>query len=56
MALLSDINDYSKQDILVASGLTEKDDIDLIVGGPPVRHLVQQENEKHLMMTEVMYF
>ena len=35
MALLSDINDYSKQDILVASGLTEKDDIDLIVGGPP---------------------
>ena len=35
MALLGDINDYSKQDILEASGLTEKDDIDLIVGGPP---------------------
>lgn len=35
MALLSNINDYSKQDILDASGLSEKDDIDLIIGGPP---------------------
>jgi len=35
MALLSDINDYTKQDILDASGLTEEDDIDLIIGGPP---------------------
>ncbi len=35
MALLSDINDYSKQDILDASGLNETDDIDLIIGGPP---------------------
>ncbi|MCF6209394.1 MAG: DNA cytosine methyltransferase [Gammaproteobacteria bacterium] len=35
MALLSDINDYSKQDILDASGLTEADEIDLIIGGPP---------------------
>ena len=35
MALLSDINDYTKKDILNASGLSEKDDIDLIVGGPP---------------------
>ncbi len=35
MALLSDINDYSRQDILDASGLTEDDDIDLIIGGPP---------------------
>lgn len=35
MALLSDINDYTKEDILNASGLTEKDDIDLIMGGPP---------------------
>ncbi len=35
MALLSDINNYSKQDILDASGLTDEDDIDLIIGGPP---------------------
>jgi len=35
MALLSDINQYSKQDILDAAGLTDADDIDLMVGGPP---------------------
>lgn len=35
IALLSDIEDYSKQDILDASGLNEADDIDLIIGGPP---------------------
>jgi len=34
-ALLGDINDYTKQDILNAAGLVESDDIDLIVGGPP---------------------
>jgi DNA (cytosine-5)-methyltransferase 1 len=34
-ALLSDINLYSKQDILDASGLCEKDNIDLVIGGPP---------------------
>lgn len=35
MALLSDINQYSKQDILEAAGLTNADEIDLMVGGPP---------------------
>lgn len=35
VALLSDINDYSATDILKNAGLTKKDDIDLIVGGPP---------------------
>ena len=35
MALLSDINQYSKQDILGAAGLLDSDDIDLIIGGPP---------------------
>ncbi len=34
-ALLGDINDYQSQDILNAAQLTSKDDIDLIVGGPP---------------------
>ncbi|GAB58798.1 DNA cytosine methyltransferase [Rheinheimera nanhaiensis] len=34
-ALLSDINHYDAGDIRQAAGLTEKDDIDLIVGGPP---------------------
>lgn len=35
MALLGDINLYSKNDILEAAGLTDRDDIDLMVGGPP---------------------
>ncbi len=35
MALLSDINNYSKKDILNAAGLNETDNIDLIIGGPP---------------------
>lgn len=35
MALLSDINEYTEQDILNAAGLTATDDIDLVVGGPP---------------------
>jgi len=35
MALLSDINQYTKQDIMDAAGLVESDDIDLMIGGPP---------------------
>lgn len=35
IALLGDINDYEPDDILKAARLTTKDDIDLIVGGPP---------------------
>jgi DNA (cytosine-5)-methyltransferase 1 len=34
-ALLTDINNYSAQDVRTAAGLNETDDIDLIVGGPP---------------------
>lgn len=34
-ALLSDINNYSPQDILEKAKLTKNDDIDLIMGGPP---------------------
>lgn len=34
-ALLGDINNYSKEDILRSAGLGEKDEISLIVGGPP---------------------
>ena len=34
-ALLGDINDYEPEDIIKAAKLTKKDDIDLIVGGPP---------------------
>ncbi len=34
-ALLSDISTYSKGDVLEAAGLTEDDDIDLVIGGPP---------------------
>ncbi len=35
MALLGDINLYSKNDILDAAGLSDNDEIDLMVGGPP---------------------
>jgi DNA (cytosine-5)-methyltransferase 1 len=35
IALLGDINSYSAEDILDAAVLTKKNDIDLIVGGPP---------------------
>lgn len=35
LALLGDINEQTKESVLDASGLSEKDDIDLIVGGPP---------------------
>jgi len=34
-ALLTDINEYSSSDIRQAAGLSEHDDIDLIMGGPP---------------------
>ncbi|WP_429037759.1 DNA cytosine methyltransferase [Aeromonas media] len=34
-ALLGDINNYSKEDILRTAGLGGKDEISLIVGGPP---------------------
>jgi len=35
IALLSDIRNYSKEDVLEAAGLSEEDDVDLIAGGPP---------------------
>lgn len=34
-ALLSDINDYNADDIRIAAGLEQDEDIDLIMGGPP---------------------
>lgn len=34
-ALISDLNDYSAEDVLRAANLTHEDEIDLIVGGPP---------------------
>jgi len=35
IALLGDIRDYTADDVREAAGLTEEDDIELIVGGPP---------------------
>lgn len=35
MALIGNINDYSSKDILAFAGLKDKDQIDLIMGGPP---------------------
>jgi DNA (cytosine-5)-methyltransferase 1 len=34
-ALLTDINEYSSEDVRVSAGLNKDDDIDLIMGGPP---------------------
>ncbi len=46
IALLSNINDYSKLDILEASGLHENDEIDLVVGGPPCQAFSTAGNRK----------
>ena len=35
MALIGDINDYSASEILSAAGLSPKDSVDLMFGGPP---------------------
>jgi DNA (cytosine-5)-methyltransferase 1 len=35
IALIGDIRDYSAEDIKVAAGLNENDEIELIIGGPP---------------------
>lgn len=35
IALIGDVRDYSSEQIREAAGLSEEDDIDLIVGGPP---------------------
>ena len=35
MPLIGDINNYSAKEILSAAGLSEKDEIDLMFGGPP---------------------
>lgn len=45
-ALLSDINEYSSEDILKEAKLTKKDDIDLIVGGPPCQAFSTAGNRK----------
>ncbi len=35
MALIGDISDYTAEQILSYAGLSKKDDVDLIIGGPP---------------------
>ena len=35
LPLLGDVGQYTASDVLSAAGLTKKDDVDLIVGGPP---------------------
>ncbi len=46
MALLGDINNHTKKDILNASGLSEVDHIDLIIGGPPCQAFSTAGNRK----------
>ena len=45
-ALLSDINQYSAEDVLQTAGLTCDDEIDLIVGGPPCQAFSTAGNRK----------
>lgn len=35
MALIGDINNYSSKEVQEYAGLSQKDDVDLIIGGPP---------------------
>ena len=35
MALIGDVNNYSATEVLKFAGLSKKDDVDLIIGGPP---------------------
>lgn len=45
-ALLGDINEYTSSKILKEAGLTKKDDIDLIIGGPPCQAFSTAGNRK----------
>jgi len=45
-ALLTDINDYSAEDIRREAGLSNYDEIDLIVGGPPCQAFSTAGNRK----------
>ena len=55
MALIGDINNYSSKEVLEYAGLSTKDKVDLVIGGPPCQHLVQLESVMDLTITEVMY-
>lgn len=46
IALLTDINTYNAEDIRIEAGLTQSDEIDLIVGGPPCQAFSTAGNRK----------
>ena len=46
IALLTDINNYSAEDIRFEAGLKNRDEIDLIVGGPPCQAFSTAGNRK----------
>jgi len=48
IALLGDINEYGANQILKEAGLSENDDIDLVVGGPPCQAFSTAGNRKGL--------
>src|SRR5690554_3216076 len=46
LALIGDINDYSADDIRKKAGLSNQDEIDLVVGGPPCQAFSTAGNRK----------
>lgn len=55
-ALIGDINNYSTDEILEYAKIPKERKVDVIFGGARVKHLVQQEQDGHLMMNVEMYF
>ena len=46
MALIGDINQYTAKEILKFAGLTKKDEVDLMIGGPPCQAFSTAGNRK----------
>ena len=53
--LLGDIRNYSAKDILKELSLSDKDQIDLVVGDHHAKHFQQLGLDVHLKMNEVTY-
>lgn len=56
LGLIGDLRDYAAANVIEISGLAAGEEVDLIVGGPPARHLAQPERGAALRMKGAMYF